>query len=107
MDDHPKRSPERAASDRELVDLVEQAIDELPDGFRTVFVLRLVEGLSVAETAACLELEPVTVKTRLHRARKRVAERLMADTETATRDAFSFDGERCDRMVAAVLRRIS
>lgn len=101
------RSPERAASDRELGRLVERAIDDLPEPFRTVFVLRLVEEMSVAETADCLDIPEDTVKTRLHRARARVAEQLMAGAERAASGVFAFEAERCDRIVAAVLRRIS
>jgi RNA polymerase sigma-70 factor (ECF subfamily) len=104
---HPTPSPERATSDREMGRRLEHAIDELPEQFRTVFVLRLVEELSVAETAECLDIAEETVKTRLHRARKRVADQLLAEAEGAARQVFSFDAERCDRIVAAVLRRIT
>ncbi len=100
------RSPEREASDRELGRLLERAIDALPEQFRAVFVLRLVEEMSVAETADCLDIPEDTVKTRLHRARARVAGQLLAGTERATSYVFAFEAERCDRIVAAVLRRI-
>jgi RNA polymerase sigma-70 factor (ECF subfamily) len=100
------RSPEHEASDREMGRLMERAIDELPEQFRTVFVLRLVEELSVAETADCLEIPEDTVKTRLHRARARVGQHLLASAERAAPRAFAFEAERCDRIVAAVLARI-
>src|SRR5262249_48571804 len=62
-------SPEQQVYDRELRIALERAIDRLPDGYRSVFVLRMVEGLDVAETAGALELGAEAVKTRLHRAR--------------------------------------
>ena len=67
--------PERTMAQRQLLDLVEHATDELPEPFRVVFVARVIEGLSVEETAALFGLQPATVKTRLHRARKLVRER--------------------------------
>lgn len=104
---HPIHSPEQATSDREMGRRLERAIDDLPEVFRTVFVLRLVEELSVAETAECLEISEETVKSRLHRGRKRVADWLLHHAEGATRQVFSFQAERCDRIVKAVLERIS
>ena len=68
--------PERLAASSELRRLLEAAVDALPEEFRTVFVLREVEGLSTAETAACLAIRPETVKTRLYRARRLLQERL-------------------------------
>ena len=68
--------PERLAASSELRRLLEAAVDALPEEFRTVFVLREVEGLSTAETAASLAIRPETVKTRLHRARRLLQERL-------------------------------
>ena len=67
--------PERLAASGELRRLLEAAVDALPEEFRTVFVLREVEGLSTAETAACLAIRPETVKTRLYRARRLLQER--------------------------------
>ncbi len=101
---NPRNSPEQTASDRATGRLIERAIDALPEQFRTVFVLRLVEELSVEETADCLDISKETVKTRLHRARKRVADRLILDGRP---EVFAFDGARCDRIVAAVLGRIA
>src|SRR5262249_28424126 len=72
----------------------------------TVFVLRDVEGLDVAETAACLDVPAATVKTRLHRARSLLRARLGAALGMAAGDAFAFAGPRCDRTVAAGLARI-
>jgi RNA polymerase sigma-70 factor (ECF subfamily) len=99
-------TPEDAAARSELAALLERRIDALPDGFRAVFVLRCVEELSVEETAAILKLPEATVRTRLFRARAQLRESLTQDLELAGRDAFAFDGERCDRIVAAVLARL-
>ena len=98
--------PERRASDGEAREILERAIDSLPDSFRAVFVLRAVEEMSVAETAACLEIPEDTVKTRLHRARRLLRDDLVQQLEVATTDVFAFAGARCDRMVEQVLRRL-
>jgi RNA polymerase sigma-70 factor (ECF subfamily) len=101
---HP--DPERLAGNAELRRLLEDAIDALPDEFRTVFVLRAVEGMSIAETADALSIRPETVKTRFHRARHRLQEALGARFEALMPAAFEFGGERCDRIVATVLARL-
>jgi RNA polymerase sigma-70 factor, ECF subfamily len=98
--------PERMAGDGELRRLLEQSIDRLPDEFRVVFVLRAVEGLSVAETAESLSILPQTVRTRFHRARRLLQEALGARFEALMPTAFEFGGERCDRIVATALRRL-
>ncbi|MCI0437218.1 MAG: RNA polymerase subunit sigma, partial [Gemmatimonadetes bacterium] len=86
--------------------LLEQAIDTLPDAFRTVFVLRVVEQLSINETAACLALNAATVKTRLHRAQRRLRADLSRRLHRERLSVFEFDGARCDRIVAAVFARL-
>ena len=98
--------PERLAASGELRRLLEAAVDALPAEFRTVFVLREVEGLSTAETAACLGLRPETVKTRLHRARRQLQERLAGEMLAVSAYLFEFQGRRCDRVVSRVLDRI-
>ena len=98
--------PERTAARREIRRLIEQAIDELPEAFRLVFVLRDVEEMSVEETAAHLGLRPETVKTRLFRARRRLRRALNDRLASALTDAFPFAGARCARVRAAVLRRL-
>ena len=99
--------PERQAFATELRDLLEWAIDELPDGAREVFVLRDVEGLSTAETAASLDVSEDVVKTRLSRARAALRSALLARAGATAADAFRFYRPRCDRVVAAVLARIT
>ena len=87
--------------------LLEQALDHLPQDFRIVFVLREVEQLSIAETADCLGLNAATVKTRLHRARAKLRAVLTRRLRREQLRLFDFGGERCDRIVAAVLTRLS
>ena len=99
--------PERQAFATELRDLLESAIDELTDGAREVFMLREVEGLSTAETAASLDVSEDVVRTRLSRARAALRSVLLARAGASAADAFRFYRPRCDRVVSAVLARIS
>jgi RNA polymerase sigma-70 factor (ECF subfamily) len=98
--------PDAAALRGELRALLERRIDGLPEQFRTVFMLREVQELTVDETAACLNIPAATVRTRSFRARALLRESLARDLDHVTGDAFSFDGERCDRIVAGVLSRL-
>jgi len=95
--------PERAASRAELRGLLEARIDALPESYRTVFTLRALEELTVEETAHALDIPEATVRTRFFRARGLLREALAQEVDRAMDDAFSFDGERCDRLVASVL----
>ena len=104
MEDDPDRQPERVAMRGELRHLMEACIDRLPDAFRSVFMLRAVEEMSVEDVAIALDLPEATVRTRLFRARSLLREGLSRDIDVAMSDAFSFDGERCDRIVACVLQ---
>jgi len=99
-------SPEQNAARGEVRRLLESAIDALPDAYRMAFMLFGVEGMSVAETAACLEVEPATVKTRYHRARQLLQQRLSDLMDATVGEVFPFDGARCDRIVFGVLRTI-
>src|SRR5262245_48048330 len=99
--------PEQRAADRELGQAIKAAIDALPEVYGSVFMLREVEGLSTAETAACLQIAEETVKTRLHRARALLRNHINARIGAGVREAFQFAGVRCDRLVAAVMARIS
>lgn len=98
--------PENRASDGELRVLLEQAVDALPEAFRTTFVLRSIEQLSVAETAEVLGIPEETVKTRHHRARERLQHALTERVGVTLPDLFGFHRPRCDRVVAHVLARI-
>lgn len=98
--------PELAALRAQTRRLIETGIDKLPAAFRTVFVLRAVEELTVEETAATLDIPAATVRTRYFRARAMLREALAREIDFAIEDAFGFDGARCDRIVAAVRRRL-
>jgi len=110
MDDliegNPDDRPDRAAMRAEVRALMEAHIDALPEAFRTVFVLRAVEEMSVEEVSSALELPEATVRTRFFRARGLLREGLARDIDMTLNEAFSFDGARCDRIVAAVLSRL-
>lgn len=99
--------PADAAARAQMRRLLEQAVDALPEAFRLVYVLREVEGCSVEETAEALGLREETVKTRLHRARRRLREALHERLAASLPDAFAFLGARCARMTDAVMARIA
>src|SRR5581483_11669815 len=99
--------PEQQMLSRQLQRVLAVAIDALPLGYRTVFVLRELEGLDTKEVSAALGIREEAVKTRLHRARAALRDELYARIGAAALPPFSFDGERCDRLVSAVLRRIA
>jgi RNA polymerase sigma-70 factor (ECF subfamily) len=103
---HHQIDPERSMAQRQMQRFVEQAIDELPDDFRIVLVTRTIEGMSVEETAALLNLRPETVKTRLHRARRLLREALDKQAAGILTDAFPFGDGRCARMTERVLARL-
>jgi len=98
--------PDSAAMRGEMRRLLELHIDRLPPAFRTVFVLRALEELSVEETAASLGIPPATVRTRFFRARSLLREALESHVDVALEGAFAFEGARCDRIVAAVFDRL-
>jgi len=107
MPDDTTESPETATLRGEMRDMIERRVDELPEQFRTVFMLREVQELTVEETAACLDLPAATVRTRAFRARALLREALARDIDVATLGAFDFDGARCDRIVAHVQERLA
>jgi RNA polymerase sigma-70 factor (ECF subfamily) len=100
-------NPEQLASDIEMRRMLGTAIDVLPAEFRVVFVLRIVEGMSVAETAECLGIPEETVKTRLYRARARLQHTLLEEIDPTLERTFAFHLVRCDKVVSAVMRRIA
>ena len=106
MSGNPPANPERQAFTGELRELLEWAIDTLPDGMREVFVLREVEGLSTSEVAECLGVSEDVVKTRLSRGRAGMRRVLLERTGATAPEAFRFYRPRCDRVVAQVLARI-
>jgi RNA polymerase sigma-70 factor (ECF subfamily) len=98
--------PERIMAQGEIRVVLEQAIDELPDSFRAVFVARLVEGMTVEETADLFGLKAETVKTRLHRARLLLRESLDKQLGPSLTQTFPFGDSRCAAMTDAVVRRV-
>jgi RNA polymerase sigma-70 factor (ECF subfamily) len=91
---------------RELRALLERAIDKLPETFRGVLVARLVEGMSIDETAELFGILPQTVKTRLHRARALLKREMQKHIGPVLGDAFPFAGRRCERLTDHVLARL-
>ena len=99
-------SPDAAIAREQIRKLLEQAVADLPDVFRTVFVLREVEGLSNEETAELLGVPPATVKTRLFRARRRLQQMLAPEMGTALSGTFPFAGADCAALTDRVLRAL-
>jgi RNA polymerase sigma-70 factor (ECF subfamily) len=106
MEPGPSESPETGAIRAQTRELLEKSIDALPDVFRTVFVLRALEEMSGEEVAACLDIPEATVRSRFFRARSMLRAALARDVDMAFEQAFSFDGARCDRIVAGVLEQL-
>ena len=105
MTETPDHGPEQMLARTQMRHLMEARIDHLPEVYRTVFMLRAVEEMSVEDVAVALDIPEATVRTRFFRARGLLRESLARDMDTALTDAFAFDGARCDRIVAGVLIR--
>ncbi|BAO91632.1 RNA polymerase sigma factor [Caballeronia cordobensis] len=100
-------APDEALARAQVRALLERKLDELPELFRMVFVLRSIEEMSVEETAQCLRIPEATVRSRHFRARSLLRESLAQAFDLAERDVFEFGGARCDRIVASVLSKLS
>ena len=98
--------PERTVAQREIGRLLERAIDDLPEPYRIVFVMREIENVSVEEAADFLGLRQATVKTRLHRARQLLRKALDTQLSSTLTEAFPFGGMRCARMTEVILQRL-
>lgn len=101
--ENPDLHPDQHAMRSELRAILENRIDCLPDMYRTVFMLRAVEEMTTGEVGEALQLPEGTVRTRYFRARSLLREGLASDIDATLGDAFSFDGERCDRIVIKAL----
>lgn len=101
------RTPEEDAVVSSVSDMLEGAVDSLPPVYRSVFMLREIEGMSTSEAAECLDLSEEAIKVRLHRGRALLRREIYRRTGEANASAFRFAGARCDGLVAAVLARIS
>ena len=99
-------NPEEQASNSQIRSLLEEAVEELPDAYRTVFMLRDVEEMSTTDTANVLEITEENVKVRLHRARALLRKSLYARAGMERKEAFNFHAVRCDRVVKNVFERI-
>ena len=104
--DEQTESPQSATLRGEIRRFLELKIDELPTAFRTVFVMREVEDMTIQETAECLAIPAATVRSRLFRARALLRAALARDMDIAAVDVFGFAGARCDRIVAGTLARV-
>jgi RNA polymerase sigma-70 factor, ECF subfamily len=101
------KSPEEQVSNRETNQLLEEAILALPGNYRTVLMMRDVEEMTTADTAAALKLTEENVKVRLHRARAMLRKELFTRAGAGRNEAFPFMGTRCDHMVQMVFQRLS
>lgn len=105
--DRTAPTPEQETENEQLGGLLERTIDRLPENYRVAFILREIEQLSLAETAASLDIPTATVKTRVHRARRLLQRLLSRELQEAYAQAYPFAGRRCDRTVEAVFRRLA
>jgi DNA-directed RNA polymerase specialized sigma24 family protein len=99
--------PDKALGRAQMRALLERKLDELPETFRVVFVLRSVEELSVEDAAQCLGIPEATVRSRHFRAKSLLRESLAQEIDLAERDLFEFGGAHCDRVIAGVLARLA
>lgn len=98
--------PEKSMAQRQIQEVVEHAIDQLPEAFRLVFIARVMEEMTVEETAELLSLKPETVKTRLHRARALLRQNVEKEIGPVILEVFPFAGRHCERLTEAVLSRL-
>jgi RNA polymerase sigma-70 factor, ECF subfamily len=98
--------PEKSMAQHQIHKVLERAIDRLPEPFRVVVVARLVEEMSLKETADLLGLRTETIKTRLHRARKLLRDDLEKELGLHLTEVFPFAGARCERIADAVIAKL-
>ena len=98
--------PDKLLARTQIRAVLERTLDELPESFRLVFILRSVEELTVEETAQALGIPEATVRSRHFRAKSVLRESLAQEVDLAERDLFEFGGQQCDRVVARVLARL-
>jgi RNA polymerase sigma-70 factor (ECF subfamily) len=102
----PQLDPERAMAQTEIHSMLEKAIDALPEAYRVVLVARVIEEMSIEETADLFKLRPETVKTRLHRARALLRQDMEQKFGPLLTQTFPFAGRRCERMADRVIERL-
>jgi RNA polymerase sigma-70 factor (ECF subfamily) len=96
-------TPDAIAERSEMRALLQSSIEGLPPIYRSVFILRAVEEMSVEEAAFCLDVSQDVVKTRFLRARAMLRDELATRVETGAHDTFAFAGARCDAVLAHVM----
>jgi RNA polymerase sigma-70 factor (ECF subfamily) len=99
-------NPEVLVARRELRPILEVAIASLPEALRSAFVLREIEGMTVADVAEALGVPEATVKTRAFRAREQLRRRITDWSDSALPGILQFAGERCAEMAARVMARL-
>lgn len=99
-------SPDRRLANSQLRAVLERCIDELPETFRSVFILRAVEHCSVQATAEILDIKQATVKSRLHRAKQMLQQRLLDFSDQSNVAIHEFAGARCDALVRSVMQAL-
>jgi len=98
--------PDVAVAREQIRKLLEEAVAELPETFRTVFVLREIEGMSSEDTAEVLGVPVATVKTRLFRGRRRLQQMLAPELANVFGGTFPFAGNDCAALTERVLARL-
>jgi RNA polymerase sigma-70 factor (ECF subfamily) len=99
-------APDVTVAREQLRSLIEKAVAGLSDNFRSVFVLREIEGLSIEDTAEALGIPPATVKTRLHRARAKLQQALAPEVKDVFSGSFPFAGADCAALTERVLKAL-
>jgi len=105
-DDVKTGYPDSILANKQLKILLNRYIDNLPQNFRTVFILRGVEHLSVKETALIEDIKEETVKTRYHRAKKILQKNIMDYLKNTGLNVYEFGGKHCEIIVKNVHERL-
>lgn len=98
--------PDTLIENKQLQFFINKNIDKLPENFRTVFVLRAVEQLSVKETAQILGIKEETVKTRFFRAKRQLRDQIQNYLNDVGMNVYEFGGNHCDIIVYRVIQQI-
>jgi len=101
---HQQNNPENAIIIEEVKQLLEQVVDQLDSKYKTVYILREIEEMSIAKIADCLKISESNTKVRLHRAKLKIRENLFDLIPKS--ELFNFGAENCDNMVAKVYSNI-
>lgn len=104
MADDNQMNPERRIIRNEAKRLLENAIDSLDLKYKTVYVMREVEGMTIQEISLCLKLSVANVKVRIHRAKNMLKDKLYEISSDG--DIFEFGYSRCDRVTENVMRKM-